>query len=190
MAKSESRYNAGVSDFESVRETAGPVVWRPLSELDDAAVPALVHGLLCESGSLTRALRELCGADLVVRVVNERPVASKVARVREIVMSCHGTPWMFAQTVIPAATLRHNPWLAEVGARPLGERLFARADVGRSELRFGCLPPTDPLHARAVSIAAADPGRDDLWARRSDILIGGLGLTINEVFLPGLGQCR
>ncbi len=173
--------------MESARETAGKVVWRPLRELDLAAVPACVHELICETGSLTRALRRLCGREeLRLRVVAERPVASKVARVREVVMSCGATPWVFAQTVIPARTLRRNPWLGQMGARPLGDALFDRPDTERAELRFGHLPGDDPLTVRALEEAGLDAAMGPLWARRSDIHIRNEGLTINEVFLPDL----
>lgn len=175
--------------MESARETAGTVVWRPLDELDSAAAPARVHALICESGSLTRALRGLCGKrELRLQVIDERPVASHVARVREVVMSCEATPWVFAQTVIPARTLRRNEWLEQMGQRPLGDALFNRPDTERAELRFGYLPAEDPLTVRALAQSGLDQVSTALWARRSDIHIRNDGLTINEVFLPGLAQ--
>ena len=175
--------------MESARETAGEVVWRPLDELDAVAPPACVRALICEAGSLTCALRRMCGErELKLRVIDERPVASHVARVREVVMSCGATPWVFAQTIIPARTLQRNPWLGQMGERPLGDALFNRPDTGRAQLRFGYLPVDDPLTVRSLAQSGLEPAAGPLWARRSDIHIRSAGLTINEVFLPDLAR--
>ena len=153
------------------------------------AVPTRVRALICEAGSLTFALRRMCGErELRLRVIDERPVASHVARVREVVMSCGETPWVFAQTVIPARTLRRNPWLEQMGERPLGDALFNRPDTERAQLRFGYLPGEDPLTVRALAQSGLQPAAGPLWARRSDIHIRSEGLTINEVFLPDLDR--
>lgn len=170
------------------RKKTKAMVWQPLSELDAAPIDARLRGLIGVAGSLTHTLREQCAGGFRLRLLGERPAPENSARVREVIMLCGDTPWVFAQTVIPETTLATNPWLAQLGDQPLGDRLFEREGVQRHELRFGRLPAGDELLERAQSCAGLEAHSGALWARRSTIALGVHELFVNEVFLPHAGQ--
>ena len=100
---------------------------------------------------------------------------------REIELTCNGRPWVFAQTLVPLATLARQRWLASLGRAALGERLAAVPGLERGPLEF------TRLSAGIASIAArcASAGSSAaLWARRSWFAIEGHRLLVQEVFLP------
>lgn len=165
------------------------MTWRPLSELESAPVGGPLRALLGVAGSLTRTLREQCADGFRLRLLGERPARSIAARVREVVMLCGETPWVFAQTVIPDATLAEHPWIAQLGDTPLGDTLFDRPGVERCELRFGRLAAGERLYERAIENAGLVEAPPALWARQSVIRIGERELSVNEVFLPYAGHC-
>lgn len=162
--------------------------WRPLTELDTTTVEPPLRNLITVVGSLTRSLRELCQDDFRLRLIGERPANGLAARVREVLMLCGDTPWVFAQTVIPDAALLNNRWLNELGDRPLGDTLFEHGDVERLRLRFAELPASDPLFQRAIKDAGLGHKPVSLWARSSALRLREHELSVNEVFMPALGR--
>lgn len=164
--------------------------------LDDVAPPAdpAVRAWLSEPGLLTERLRACCDGEpgLAVVAESEAPLAQadaallaasgSCAFVREIELTCDGRPWVFAQTLVPQATLARHGWLANLGRAALGERLAAVPGIERGPLEFARLAPGDRLYRRALRERRdAPPG---LWARRSWFAIGGDRLLVQEVFLP------
>jgi len=149
---------------------------------------------LCEPGLLTERLRACCDGRPGLAVVSEReaPLAAaeaalleapgSVAFVREIELTCDGRPWVFAQTLIPQATLVRHGWLATLGDTALGERLAALQGLERGPLEFARLTPGVALFHRALRQRADLPA--ELWARRSRFAIDGDCLLVQEVFLP------
>jgi chorismate lyase len=149
---------------------------------------------LRESGLLTERLRACCegmpGLSLLSQ--EEAPLAATEAEllraagnaavVREIELTCDGRPWVFAQTLIPKATLARQPWLASLGSDALGERLASIPSLERGPLEFARLVAGDGLYHRALR-GRGDPP-DSLWARRSWFAIDGDRLLVQEVFLP------
>jgi chorismate--pyruvate lyase len=105
---------------------------------------------------------------------------------REIEFICGARRWVFAQSVLPQSTVRHHPWLRELGERGLGESLNAVEDVRREPLEYLELPVSHAL-ARAALPDAADSA--PLWARRAVYRLGGAPILVQEVFLPALGRC-
>jgi len=101
-------------------------------------------------------------------------------------LSCADQVWVFAQSVIPDATLCAHPWLAELGDSPLGELLATLSGVERSSYEYAWLRADDPLSARALR--GADVAPQGLWARRSRILLRGAPLLAQEAFLPSTGR--
>ncbi|MGH8135241.1 MAG: chorismate--pyruvate lyase family protein [Steroidobacteraceae bacterium] len=164
--------------------------------LDDFRPPvaAAATAWLAEPGLLTERLRACCGGRQALTVVSEReaPLAAaesavlqapgNAAFVREIELTCDGRPWIFAQSLIPLATLARHGWLSKLGDSALGERLAASPGLMRGPLEFARLTPGIALFHRALRQSADLPA--ELWARRSWFAIDGARLLVQEVFLP------
>ncbi len=172
-------------------------LWRPPEALTTAAVSPALLALLRESGSLTARLRATCRDDFSVRVLRQEQCrradypehqpapADASGLLREVYLLCDARPVVFAQTLVPDATLAVHPWLSELGAAPLGEKLFARDDVVRRPFEFARLDTSHPLAQRALAgLPDSAPEVDGLWARRSQFLVGGQSVSVNEVFFP------
>ena len=108
--------------------------------------------------------------------------SGNAAFVREIELTCDGRPWVFAQTLIPQATLARQRWLSSLGGAALGERLAAVPGLERGPLEFTRLVAGDRLYQRALRERPDPPAT--LWARRSWFAIAGDRLLVQEVFLP------
>lgn len=156
--------------------------------------PAAALAWLNEPGLLTERLRACCGGRPGLTVVSEReaPLAAaesallhapgSAAFVREIELTCDGRPWVFAQSLVPLATLARHAWLSTLGEAALGERLAALPGLKRGPLEFARLVPGVALFHRAARDATSAPA--ELWARRSWFAIDGSRLLVQEVFLP------
>ena len=174
----------------------GPTPTRWSEHLDAwlPAAPAAAAEWLREPGLLTERLRACCAGatGLVVVSEAEAPLTAEdavllhapgsTAFVREVELTCGGRPWIFAQTLVPAATLARQRWLASLGRTALGERLAAVPGIERGPLEFARLSAGDRLHARALHGRMDPPAA--LWARRSWFAIAGDRLLVQEVFLP------
>lgn len=179
--------------FEAAKDrpvALGLDLWGPAPPPLDAAVAAW----LTEPGLLTARLRTIGGERLRLSVVRQA-LADPAAELRtlldageapcfsrEIELCIAGVPWVFAQTLVPDATLRACPWLAELGDSPLGETLGALKDVTRAPFEYAELSPNHPLCARAQrELAPAE--RVALPARRAVVSVRGHRLLVQEVFL-------
>lgn len=164
-----------------------------LDEIAPGAPPAAA-AWLSEPGLLTERLRACCGGTPGLAVVSETeaPLAApdatvlkasgNTAFVREIELTCDGRPWVFAQTLVPQATLTRQRWLTTLGRAALGERLAAVRGLARGPLEFTRLVAGDRLYQRALRERRDSPRA--LWARRSWFAIEGDRLLVQEVFLP------
>ena len=148
------------------------------------AAPAAAAAWLREPGLLTERLRACCsGRDRASsssrrRRRRSRPRMPRCSRapgstafVREIELTCDGRPWVFAQTLVPQATLARQRWLATLGRAALGERLAAVPGLERGPLEFARLVAGDRLYHRALRERTEPPAA--LWARRSWFAIEG-----------------
>lgn len=173
--------------------------WRPAGHGAPGHPPPALAAWLFDTGSLTRRLRAACaerGQAFAVevlrtgraRLLNDEAAAlgcrrSGYAWVREVLLRAGGEPWVFARTVVPLRSLRGaGRSLTRLGARPLGELLFADPQVRRGPLQVARLDLRRPLYRRAC-VPCADVGVA-LWARRSVFHIGGRPLLVCELFLP------
>ena len=164
-----------------------------LEEFAPAALPAAAAWLR-EPGLLTERLRACCDGQAGLSVISEAeaPLAmddaavlkasGNAAFVREIELTCDGRPWVFAQTLVPQATLLRQGWLATLGRAALGERLAAVPGIERGPLEFARLVESHHLYQRALRERHDGPAA--LWARRSWFAIEGDRLLVQEVFLP------
>jgi len=174
---------------EQKREQADNVIWQPVGDATGLSIDAHLRDLVSVTGSLTRCLRDLCSGAFSLRLLGERNEVEQ-GLVREVLMLCSDLPWVFAQTVIPQSTLAGNPWIRDLGDRPLGDTLFDRPGVVRSNLNLTRLRRGHHLYDRAVRDAGLAGFPESLLARRSIVRIVDTELTINEVFLPDAGYCQ
>jgi len=195
-AKSGARGGRRPSIVEQTSSMLPLELWMPGVELL-RDVPDGLASWLTESGTLTARIRAAASDGRCrLRVLEQRigflsreqqaALDTQVAScfVREIELIGGEEPWVFAQTLVPDATLELHPWLAELGDSPLGETLAGVAGLERGPFEFATLPATHPLAARALEYADEEP--DFLWARRSWFAIRGRRLLVQEVFLPAL----
>jgi chorismate--pyruvate lyase len=171
--------------------------WLPAERLGQLSVDGQLRPWLIGKGLLTKRLKSVCGERFSLRVVEQftgllaadlqRSLGSadKAGLFREVEMRCDERIWVYAQTVIPDATLTRHPWLAELGDAALGETLSDLSGYERSSYEYAWLPAADALCARAIGRAAVRPA--GLWARRSKMLLRGTPLLVQELFLPSMG---
>jgi len=175
---------------------AGGDAWLPYAECRDR-VPAALEPWLAEPGLLTARVRAACGTATRLHMLrlDPAPLDAHVARrlgvedatclLREIEFTCGARRWIFAQTVLPLSSVKHHPWLRELGDRALGESLSAVEDARREPLEYLELHGRHPL----AQAAGADASTGSLWARRAVYRLGDWPILVQEVFLPALGRC-
>lgn len=153
---------------------------------------------LFHPGSLTSRLRQCCSAHLTVRVQWQgwgRPSRDEASAlqlrldartwIREVRLLCGDQDWVFARTLIPAATLHgRGRSLQYLGSRPLGEVLFNAPSVQRDAVEVAKITARQRLYQRALASAPAPPAL--LWARRSRFHFEQQPLLVCEIFLPAL----
>ena len=161
-------------------------LWLPGTALNCYEGNAGLRSWLMTPGLLTQRIRDAAGAGFGMQVLGEFAVGTE--HVREIEMSCGAAVWLFAQTRVPAATLAAQPWLARIGATPLGESLAARSAVTRSEFAYSRLYDDAAVVRRAREVAGLSP--QPLWVRRSVFGLEGSPFELFEVFLPGIGTAK
>jgi chorismate--pyruvate lyase len=155
-------------------------------------IPATVRPWLLDEGSLTEHLTRAGGGEFHVEVQRnswgapdsgERRALGMASRemalVRETLLMVRQQPWVYARSVIPAATLNgHNRNLRSLGNRSLGSWLFKAPDLVRAPFEVALLAPGNAL------VPAALQGDQNLWARRSRFEVHGASLLVCEIFLP------
>jgi chorismate--pyruvate lyase len=165
--------------------------------VDRRRLPPATRRWLLDEGSLTRSLVAASGGDFRVRRLHQgwqRPRAEEkrnldlparsLALVREVTLECHGTPWVFARSVLPATTLRGRfRHLRRFGDSSLGELLFTDPGVRRDAFEVARIAPEHGFVPTTLT------GDGSLWARRSRFWLDEHPLLVCEVFLPtqGLG---
>lgn len=179
------------SPLAEIGRPSGP---RWVTDATTLGAPASAQSWLTEPGLLTERVRSHCLDAFGLCIVDERhglltpddadalEVTDLSAFIREIELTCDGRAWVFAQTLVPAATLSAQPWLGQLGDTALGPKLASLGGALRDPLEYAQLHPADALFGRA----ARGPGRApvDLWARRARYRLGPHCLIVQEVFLP------
>lgn len=173
--------------------------WRGYRRWLRRHVPEVLRSWLLDKGSLTDRLKRRCTGRFSVRVMSEdwqRPrldearvlnmPVTALAWVRQVQLLCDDTPWVFARTVVPAATLSGaQRRLACLGNRPLGAYLFSDPGMQRSPVQLARIIPGSSLFEDAVQGLPKQPRA--IWGRRSVFRVGGKPLLVSEVFLPAIG---
>jgi len=148
--------------------------------------PPVLLNWLTDPGLLTARLRQQCGADFrleVIEAIAHQPPAGPHEELRRIVLWCGDQPCIYAETLLPEPTTAAHPWLKELGNEPLGETLQTRSDVSRSGFEYALLAPAQ------MPFTLSGQNDADLWARRSSFFVGGTSLLVTEIFLPGVLEC-
>ncbi|CAI8778919.1 chorismate--pyruvate lyase family protein [Methylocaldum szegediense] len=162
-------------------------------------IPDGLHSWLFETGSLTRRVRDLCGGEFRLRVLQQdwlRPFAdesralrlrpSRVALVREVSLQCGEEPLVVARSIIPASIRRgaqHH--LASLGNRPLGEVLFSDPKLRRLGLELAVVEKAERLPG-SLDVLDTVESSERIWGRRSLYAIAHGNLLVAEFFLPSL----
>jgi len=119
-------------------------------------------------------LREQWAAPELQEQQSLRIPSRRHAFIREVEIREDGQPWMFARTVIPAATLTgRERILARMEQRSLGSVLFSYPTLVRS-----------PFEIKTCQLPRYS--RSPLWERQSFFILKGKILLLREVFLPPL----
>ena len=176
--------------------------WRPVRRGVFAGVDTGLVRWIRDDSSLTHRVINACRGSFSVHVQGQyrarplpserrllgTPVAEKML-IREVQLRCDHEAWVFARTLIPAATLRGRARrLARLGDRPLGALLFADPATERRRVEVGRLVPRHPLFAHAARHLDHRPRA--LWGRRTLFVYAGRPLLVNEIFLPGVPPAR
>ncbi len=165
-------------------DDTGSKMWLPGPALDCYEGNAALRGWLRTPGLLTQRIRESAGEGFRMTLVAETTDGDGGHR-REIEMGCGTTPWMFARTRVPRATVERHPWLARIGTTTLGEALQAHGPITRSEFDYAKLYDDVDVVRRALERAALPS--QPVWVRRSTFHVDASPLTLLEVFLPQIG---
>lgn len=167
--------------------------WTSCNPLVKNRLPANVRGWLLDEGSLTSRLIAASGGDFRVEVVRQSwgvPTADEAKRlgmqpretglIREVLLLCHGEPWVFARSVIPHQSLTGSlRFLRRLKNQALGGLLFRDPSLRRSHFDIACIHLPHP----AIPV----DGKTDVYGRRSLFYLRGRPLLVAEIFLPA---CR
>jgi len=170
--------------------------WKPHHSFLHGSIPVNLVCRLLDRASLTWHLQQLCAGKIRVEVLSQvrdtprldeaqmlgmRP--REMAIVRQVLLLCGGTPWVYARTVIPVASLRGKlQRLAGLGTRPLGAVLFADPGMRRGSMELAEILPGHAIYTAATAYLRYRPAV--LWGRRSVFTLFGKPLLVSEVFLP------
>ena len=177
-------------------------IWRAERYLFAGQVPADIAWWLFDSGSLTARLIQACQGQFRVEVISQgwqRPMLNEEqclkirdgrhALVRQVYLYCNDTPWVFARTIIPRATLTgEEKHLAHLQNKPLGAVLFAEPTMRRSEVEVAEIKPGQRLYHTATTRLSVNP--KSIWGRRSVFYLHDKPLLVSEIFLPGIPKAK
>lgn len=173
-------------------------VWRTREMLLGKTVPLEIEPWLFDQGSLTRRIILNCKKEFRVEVLSQdwqRPMLNEAMRlgvhaehfalIREVLLFCGDTPWVFARSVLPHKTLTGpRRMLGKLGNRPLGEILFSDPGIQRDALEIACIKKDQRMFSCATGRLENSP--ESVWARRSVFYLHKKPLLVNEVFLPSM----
>lgn len=174
--------------------------WRPAARWTRAQLPERLRAWLLDPASLTQRIICACRGAFRVNVLNQswrRPLKSEAqvlelgagrrALVRQVQLLCDGIPWVYARTIIPAATLSGDERrLARLRSRSLGAVLFSDPSMQRGETEIARLAPGNPLFALATR--GLDVHSEEIWGRRAMFRLSDKPLLVTEIFSPGIGE--
>lgn len=176
--------------------------WKVAEHAGLIHMPAYAREWLLDDRSLTQRVINFCqsrGDGFHVRVLRQGPLLPNLDEtnrlalqprryclIREVLLYCQNTPYIFARSIIPFSTLTgRQRRLAHLGNRPLGAYLFSQPDLQRDAMEVSCLRPGWQLFEDALQ-NVDNKSAACLWARRSVFRLNQKPLLVAEVFLPSL----
>lgn len=173
-------------------------VWRTQDKLFISTVPAQLAPWLFDEGSLTRRIIQNCNKTFHVEILSQdwqRPMLNEALRlgvsvehralIREVLLYCGDTPWVFARSVIPHQTITGpRRFLGKLDNRPLGAILFSDPGIRRDALEIAQIHQGQRMFRAATQRLTTIPA--SIWGRRSVFYLHKKPLLVNEVFLPSL----
>ncbi len=165
--------------------------WYSPEQMQLRGLPRDVQRWLLDETSLTERLLRKTGGEFRVQRLSQawrRPLLSESrllalpagqwALVREVVLRCFDTPWVYARSVIPSATLSGElRRLRQLQNDSLGALLFRHPELKREAFEVTLLPPAS--HYIHPDYRQDTPA----WARRSRFVLRGNSVLVSEVFL-------
>ena len=185
------RYTAPVTAPPLLHQVSLDANWLQVPQQQLRGLPGHVRSYLLDEQSLTERLIEASGGNFRVErlrqgwqkpLLSERQILSipdgQWALVREVALHCHDEPWVYARSVIPAATLKGKlRRLRHLQNQSLGAMLFKQPGLRRRQFELSLLPANSSfIHP---DLRQATPA----WARRSCFELAGDELLVCEVFL-------
>jgi chorismate--pyruvate lyase len=179
-----------------------PTLWKPQRSYLRRTIPAGLSDWLLDPASLTHRLQQLCPRQFRVQVLEQQwrypqhdearvlgMAPRGTALVRQVRLLCGDQPWVYARTVIPAASLQGDRRrLRGLGSRPLGAVLFADPTMKRGVVELARLLPGERLFRDATRGLGTSPA--EIWGRRSVFTLSGRPLLVSEIFLPAVPAVR
>ena len=173
-------------------------VWRRQNMLLSHVVPRELEHWLFDHGSLTRKIIRHCQSQFRVEVLSQKwqqPMLNEALRlgvqpeqhalIREVLLYCGETPWVFARSVLPRKTLTGScRFLGKLGNRPLGEILFSDPAIQRDELEIAEVRQGQAMFSCATQHLKSIP--DSVWGRRSVFNLHKKSLLVSEFFLSSI----
>lgn len=169
--------------------------WINKKQSISADIPAHIASWLFDPESLTARLITNCGGRFSVKLLSVKrctPTPDEIqalklryrshAIIRQVLLYCDDTPWVYARTVIPMTSLRGSlQGLVKLGTKPLGAVLFADKTMQRSQIEVTVLNHQHPCYSWT-----GFKGKRDIWGRRSVFRLSNKPLLVSEFFLPDL----
>lgn len=160
--------------------------WLPAEPTVIGQLPATLQSWLLETGSLTARLKQQ--GQFALQVLQEQQELlpaflqqrwqTTVGTRREVLLLLDGRPAIYAQSFWSAAAADSLLPLAQLGAMPLGEFMFAQPGLQRSALQLA-------VFNAEFQVPAGDL-LQSCWGRRSYFALLGHELLVQEVFLAGV----
>jgi chorismate lyase len=165
--------------------------WQDFHRYTACELPSQIRPWLLDSGSLTRRLIKSSHGNFSVEILKQqwqRPRLSEaqlldmapreMAIIREVALLCHGQPWVFARSVIPASSLQgHLRRLRKFDNSSLGAMLFSDPSMHRAPFQLAKLNGFNHQLPQNMQQDA------ELWGRRSRFELGGKPIMVSEIFL-------
>jgi len=187
------------SIFNDITQSLIPVNWE--NQSDFSRHPNLTQNLkswLYETALLTTRLKQ-CAQNFQLKVLKEThgqqpSLLSDLPKtdnnyIREVMMLSNNEPCLLGQTTIPEETFKHNDWLANLGAKGLGEAMANLPDVSRSAFNFSFCVSKHPI-LKQHGVNSLEKESVKLWVRRSSFFIESRPLCVVEIFLPKIYGLR
>ena len=166
--------------------------WQDYRHFNAVQLPHSTRAWLLDQGSLTQRLIKASGGQFKVQVLAQRwqrPLLSEralldmpireVAIIREVLLLCHGQPWVFARSVMPAQSLIGRlRRLRNFDDSSLGAMLFRDTSMRRQPFQLA------HIDGDSQSIPSSVQQQKTLWGRRSRFELAGKPLMVSEIFLP------